>query len=101
MRESEQKFLEEVIGRILVINLGNLPLFIYKSSKTPGYIASYYIDIQNADKIGDIAAVSHPARTKEEFLKSKLMNVTSWAEKLGLKSGMQVKRAIKILEQYK
>lgn len=101
MRESEEKFLEDVMSRILMINLGNLPLFIYKSLKTPGYIASYYIDLNNADKVGDVAAVSHPARTKEEFLKAKLLGVTSWAEKLGLKSGMQVKRAIKILEHYK
>lgn len=101
MRETEQLFIQEVLNRILMINLGNIPLFIYKAIKTSGYIASYYIDIEKADRVGDIAAVSSPAKTKEEFLKSKLISITSWAERLGLKSGMQVKRAIKILEDYK
>ncbi|NPA22166.1 MAG: DUF1805 domain-containing protein [Candidatus Micrarchaeota archaeon] len=81
---------------ILSIELGNMPMFIYKGKV--GYIVSLYLDIEAAEKVGDIAAVSASAKTKEQFLKAKLRKVTSWAEKVGLKPGMQVRRAIKILE---
>ncbi|MEM1688633.1 MAG: DUF1805 domain-containing protein [Candidatus Anstonellales archaeon] len=101
MREQERRFIEEVLGRVLMINIGNLPMFIYKSTKRPGYIISYYLDISASDKVGDVAAVCGAVKSKEEFLRAKLTAVTSWAEKIGLKPGMQVKRAIKILEEYK
>lgn len=101
MREQEKKFIEEVLGRVLMINIGNLPMFIYKATKRPGYIVSYYLDIGASDRVGDVAGVCGAVKTKEEFLRAKLIKVTSWAEKMGLKSGMQVKRAIKILEEYK
>ncbi|MCS7122349.1 MAG: DUF1805 domain-containing protein [Candidatus Micrarchaeota archaeon] len=101
MREEEQRFIEEVLNRVLIINIGNLPMFIYKAIRRPGYIVSHYLDIEASDRVGDVAGLCGAVRTKEEFIRAKLIRITSWAERLGLKTGMQVKRAIKILEEYK
>ncbi len=76
--------------------IGNIPLIIVKAKH--GYVASSYLNIDVAEKVGDVAAVVYNAKTLESFLKGKLGKVTTWAEDLGLREGMSVKRAIKIIK---
>jgi uncharacterized protein YunC (DUF1805 family) len=85
-------------SRIIVLDFGgNLPLIIYKGKK--GYVASAYISTKTAEKVGDVAAITIGARNVEEFLKAKIKEVTVWAEDLGIREGMTVKKAIEILDE--
>jgi uncharacterized protein YunC (DUF1805 family) len=88
---------ESIKKLILPLNInGNIPLFIFMSKKA--YIVNYYLDIKAAERVGDLAAVSSAATTIDEFLKSKIQAVTEYAaNQYGIKPGMQVKRAIKII----
>ncbi len=76
--------------------LGNIYLIIIKTDK--GYLSSSYLDLNTAEKVGDVAGIVRNATSLESFLKGKLDAVTSWAEDLGLRAGMSVRRAIKILK---
>ncbi len=80
---------------IQVVEMGNLPLIIFRGKL--GYIATAHVDIKTAEKLGDVAAITPSVRNVEEFVNAKLRAVTSWAEDLGLREGMTVKRAIKVL----
>ncbi len=80
-----------------IYNLGNLPLIIFKTNV--GYIATPYISKEMAEKVGDIAAFTDGVKTKEAFVKGKIRKITKWAEDLGLREGMTVKRAMRILEE--
>ena len=89
---------EDILEGCEVINekVGNIPLIVVKAKL--GYIGSSYLDITIADKVGDVAAVVRNVKNLDEFLKGKLDKVTSWAEDIGLREGMSVKRAIRILK---
>ena len=88
---------DELSGcEVIEKKLGNIYLIIVKAKK--GYISSSYLDISAAEKVGDVAAVVRNAKSLSDFLRGKLDSVTSWAEDLGLRPGMSVKRAIKILK---
>ena len=83
--------------RFIVIQFGNLPLIIYKAKR--GYIATCHINKESAEKLGDVAAVVPCVKKVEEFKKQKLREVTKWAEEFGLRKGMTVKRAARILDE--
>ena len=80
---------------IQVVEMGNLPLIIFRGKL--GYIATAQISIESVEKLGDVAAITPSVRNVEEFINSKLRAVTTWAEDLGLREGMTVKRAIRVL----
>jgi uncharacterized protein YunC (DUF1805 family) len=75
--------------------LGSLPLVIVKCKR--GYIATTYISKDMAEKVGDVAGFVKGVKTLDDFMKSKLKEVTSWGDNAGLRDGMTVKRAIEIL----
>jgi uncharacterized protein YunC (DUF1805 family) len=77
-------------------NLGNLPLIVMKAKK--GYIACSYIDKETAEKIGDVAAFVSGVKNVDEFLKAKVRNTTTWAEDMGIREGMSVKKALEIMD---
>ena len=90
------KSLPSVEGcEVVYKKLGNISLIVVKAKK--GYLSSSYLDIKTAEKVGDVAGVVRNVKSFEDFLKGKLDEVTTWAEDLGLRPGMSVKRAIKIL----
>lgn len=97
-RGSSHTVVDEILENCHVIDdkVGNIPLIVVKAKF--GYISSSYLDITIADRVGDIAAIVRNAKTMDELLKGKIDNVTTWAEDLGLRPGMSVKRAIKILK---
>jgi len=77
-------------------NLGNLPLIVVKAKK--GYIACSYIDKDTAEKIGDVAAFVTGVKSVEDFLRAKVRTTTTWAEDIGIREGMSVKKALEIMD---
>ena len=78
-------------------NIGNLPLIVIKA-KT-GYVACSYIDKDTAEKVGDVAAFVAGVKTVDDFKKAKIRHVTTWAENLGIREGMSVKKALEIMDE--
>lgn len=87
---------KEKLERIIVVEVGNLPIIIFKGKL--GYIATAQICKESADRMGDVAAIVPAVNSVEAFLKSKLREVSEWAEDLGLRKGMTVKRAMRVLD---
>ncbi|MEM4195130.1 MAG: DUF1805 domain-containing protein [Candidatus Anstonellales archaeon] len=77
-------------------NLGNLPLIVIKAKK--GYIACSYISKETAEKVGDVAVFVSGVKSIDDMMNAKIRDVTSWAEDLGLRPGMSVKKALEILD---
>lgn len=97
-RPSSSMMTENVLEGCQVIEekVGNIPIIVICAKH--GYLSSSYLSIETADKVGDVAAVVRNAKDLEDFMKGKVDTVTSWAEDMGLRQGMSVKRAIKILK---
>jgi uncharacterized protein YunC (DUF1805 family) len=77
-------------------NIGNLPLIVVKAKN--GYIACSYIDKETAEKVGDIAAFVSGVKELEDLKKAKIRHATSWAEDLGIREGMSVKKALELMD---
>ncbi len=76
--------------------LGNVPLLIVKGER--GYVACGYIDKETAEKLGDVACFVAGVKTFEDVFKAKVRKMTMWAEELGVREGMSVKKALEIIE---
>jgi uncharacterized protein YunC (DUF1805 family) len=76
--------------------IGNLPLIVVKAKK--GYIACSYIDKNTAEKIGDIAAFVSGVKTIDDLSKAKIRETTTYAEDLGIRPGMSVKKALELMD---
>lgn len=76
--------------------IGNLPLIIVKAKS--GYVACSYIDKETAERIGDIAAFVAGIKNIDDLKKAKIRSVTSWAENLGVREGMSVKKALELMD---
>lgn len=77
-------------------DIGNLPLIVVKAKK--GYIACSYIDRETAEKVGDIAAFVSGVKCLDDLKKAKIRQATTWAEDLGIREGMSVKKALEIMD---
>ena len=77
-------------------NIGNLPLIVVKAKK--GYIACSYIDRETAEKVGDIAAFVSGVKCIGDLKKAKIRQATTWAEDLGIREGMSVKKALELMD---
>lgn len=77
--------------------LGNVPLLIVKAKK--GYVACGYISKDAAEKFGDVAGFVTGVKTFEDFFKAKIKTFTTWADDLGIREGMSVKKALEIMDQ--
>lgn len=77
--------------------IGNLPLIVIKAKG--GYVACSYIDRETAEKVGDIAAFVAGVKDVDDFKKAKIRRVTTWAENLGIREGMSVKKALEIMDE--
>ncbi|MFA5381655.1 MAG: DUF1805 domain-containing protein [Candidatus Micrarchaeia archaeon] len=78
------------------LELGTIPLLIIKAEH--GYVASTYIDFGAAEKLGDIACFVSNVKSFDDFEKAKVKSVTTWAEDLGIRPGMSIKKALEIME---
>jgi len=77
-------------------DIGNLPLIVVKAKR--GYIACSYIDKETAEKVGDIAAFVSGVKSLDDLKKAKIRETTTWAEELGIREGMSVKKALEIMD---
>jgi len=77
-------------------DIGNLPLIVVKAKK--GYIACSYIDKETAEKVGDIAAFVSGIKNLDDLKKAKIRETTTWAEDLGIREGMSVKKALELMD---
>jgi len=77
-------------------DIGNLPLIVVKAKK--GYVACSYIDKETAEKVGDIAAFVAGVKSLDDLKKAKIRTATTWAEDLGIREGMSVKKALEIMD---
>ena len=77
-------------------DIGNLPLIVVKAKK--GYIACSYIDKETAEKVGDIAAFVSGVKDLTDLKKAKIRHTTTWAEDLGIREGMSVKKALELMD---
>ena len=77
--------------------LGNVPLLIVKAKK--GYVACGYISKEAAEKFGDVAAFVSGVKKFDDFFKAKIRSFTTWADDLGIREGMSVKKALELMDQ--
>ncbi|OIO20801.1 hypothetical protein COV61_03560 [Candidatus Micrarchaeota archaeon CG11_big_fil_rev_8_21_14_0_20_47_5] len=78
--------------------LGNVPLLILKVKS--GYVACSYIDKATAEKLGDIACFVSGVKSYDDMYKAKVKCATQWAEDLGIREGMSVKKALELIDAY-
>lgn len=76
--------------------LGNLKLIVIKAKR--GYIACSYIDKDTAEKVGDVAGFVSGVKGVDDMLKAKIRDTTTWADSIGLREGMSVRKALEILD---
>ncbi len=80
----------------LVYELGNAPLLILRAKS--GYVACSYVDRHACERLGDVAAFVSGVRSFDDMLKAKIRNATQWAEDLGVREGMSVKKALELMD---
>lgn len=64
-----------------------------------GYVMCGYLNINTAQKRNDVACVVTGVKTIEDVLNSKIVALTSAAQKLGISMGMEVKKVLEILAE--
>ncbi len=64
-----------------------------------GYIMCGYLNINTAQKRNDVACIVTGVKTIEDVLNSKIVALTSAAQKLGISMGMEVKKVLEILAE--
>ncbi len=77
------------------INLGKAPLLILQAKK--GYIMCGYLNMNTANKLGDIAGKVTGVKTFEDVLKATVIEVSENAKKEGLTDGMNAQDFLKKL----
>lgn len=76
-----------------------MPLLILKAKK--GYVACSYLNKMSAEHLGDIAAFVPGVKSFEDLYCSKIRDMTAWAEEIGIREGMSVKKALEIMDKEK
>ena len=76
--------------------IGNLPLIIVRAKK--GYIACSYISTETAEKVGDVAAFVSGVKSYDEFFGAKIKSATTWAQDMGIREGMSVRKALELMD---
>jgi uncharacterized protein YunC (DUF1805 family) len=71
------------------INLGKAPLLIIQAKK--GYVMCGYLNMNAANKIGDIAGKVTGVKTFDDMLNAEIVEVSENAKLAGLSQGMNAK----------
>ena len=79
-------------------NMGNMPLIVVKAKN--GYVACSYIDKETAEKVGDVAAFVAGVKDVDDLMRAKIRHVTTWAENIGVREGMSVKKALELMDEF-
>lgn len=77
------------------IDLGKAPLLIIQAKK--GYVMCGYLNMNAANKIGDIAGKVTGVKTFDDMLHAEVVEVSENAQRAGLKQGMNGKDFINLL----
>lgn len=59
-----------------------------------GFVMCGYLNIETADKLGDVAAIVRGVKTVDELLKAKVQEVSAAAKKIGVEFGMTGESAL-------
>ena len=76
--------------------IGNLTLIVVRAKR--GYIACSYVSKDTAEKVGDIAAFVSGVKNYSDFFSAKVKETTSWADDLGIREGMSVRKALELMD---
>ena len=71
------------------IDLDNAPLILVKAKR--GYVMCGYLNINAANKLGDIAGRVTGVKSFEDVLNAEIAEISDNAKKIGLKVGMKGK----------
>lgn len=82
---------------IEIKNLGNAPLIIVKTDR--GYLMCGYLNLEVAEKLGDVAAIVSGVNCVEDLLEKPIKAVTSRAKELGITPGMKGREALEKLTE--
>jgi uncharacterized protein YunC (DUF1805 family) len=82
-----------VIG--LKLDMGHAPLLLIKAPK--GFVMCGYLDITMAERLGDAAVKVTGVRSFEDVLTSGVVEITSEAGNLGIKTGMPAREALELM----
>jgi len=77
------------------IDLGKAPLLIIQAKK--GYVMCGYLNMNAANKIGDVAGKVTGVKTFEDMLNAEVVEVSENATRMGLTQGMNGKDFLNIL----
>ena len=77
------------------IDLGKAPLLLIQAKK--GYVMCGYLNMNTANKLGDIAGKVTGVKTFDEVLNADVVEVSENAKLIGLTQGMKVKDFLNVL----
>ena len=83
----------QVIGSFIELN--NAPLIVLQAKK--GYVMCGYLNMNTANKLGDIAGKVTGVKTFEDALDSTIVEASENAKKMGLQEGMKTKEFLNLL----
>jgi uncharacterized protein YunC (DUF1805 family) len=83
----------QVVGYL--IELGNAPLIIIQAKQ--GYVMCGYLNMDTANKLGDIAGKVTGVKSFNDVLNAKIIEVSENAKKVGLFEGMNAKDFLNML----
>jgi uncharacterized protein YunC (DUF1805 family) len=74
----------------------NAPLLLIKANK--GFVMCGYLNIDTANRLGDMAAMVSGVSTFEDALQASLKAVSGPAQKLGITVGMTAREALELMD---
>jgi len=89
MDKATQIKLEKGQATGYLVELGNAPLILIKTKK--GYVMCGYLNINAANKMGDIAGRVTGVKSFDDVLKTNIVEVSENAKKIGLNEGMKAR----------
>ena len=90
--EVEQLQLKNGSALGVKVEMKSAPLLLIKTPK--GYVMCGYLNMEAAEKLGDIAARVSGVKTFEDVLNAQVNALTSQAGQLGIKEGMTGREAL-------
>jgi len=88
----EQIILENGTALGLKLDMEHAPLLVIQGKK--GFVMCGYLNMDIANKLGDVAVRVTGVRSFEDVLNAKVVDVSEASKKLGIHTGMQAKEAL-------
>ena len=88
----EQIDLEKGSATGLKLDMEHAPLLVIKAKK--GFVMCGYLNMEVANKLGDVAVRVTGVKTFEEVMNAKAVDVSVAAGRLGISAGMPAKEAL-------